>query len=839
MLARTKWLRGLSVAAVAAFALAACEDTVVNVPPVEPPPPPPITITATPAQMDLVVGQTQQVVATVTGGAEGTSRAVNFSSSNTNVATVDAQGVVTAVAPGTATVIAAAAADPNVRAGVGVTVRDAIPPGPDASVTIAGVTQGGTTTPVNPAAVTGQIDVMLNVERGNAQRLEVLLGDRVVDACTQVFGAANEPQPITAEGLSLQATTIVCSINTAAFDVVDGQGVPLFPNAAHQLRARLVAADGSTLDAATGPTLTFQNVDFVDVQVSAANTALDAGGLLWHGGDVTATAIPVSFSGVAISSVTFQARTGATVVATRSDDTGPFSVTFPATGTAAEHVRNLAAENFNVRVTSVTAAGQPGPTATTGNIRLDNAAPVITTQPTNFGPWIGGNFAFTAAGVGIVATDANPVGVGRLTYTVQVRPVGGTAAQWTDVASPADVGERQTRDREFRVIVCDALGTCTVSATSAPVGVDLTPPTAGVLAPAPALINPTTSITVTASDVPSGFAGDFVGVRIVRYTQTGTGALLTRCYNITTDVATDPADHPGGVCPFVWRASSTVNVPAGQPAYYEITVRVRDQAGNFSDTITRLHLRDTTAPTVTATGLAFTATSFTVSGTVSDNVDLAAWDTRLRYGAVGPRSLLTFEAPTVVGEFGLPLTASAAAQGTTTIIRGIQEGVAGTPAALDMVGFGGHDVAGNFAFGGLGFAPGGATAVTGIDNFTLGASRTVVCKTGTTAACDNVAHTSTTLRATAHSGVDTSNPLSVVHFYMIDGPAGNEHSVYLGAIASGAADLFLGPGNVREWRFDLPVDVAQMNFGANEFFAVGVNAARDGIISTNVTVTAQ
>jgi hypothetical protein len=833
MHARTKWLRGLGLAAFAAVAFAACDGgtTTVIVPEPEPAP---ITITATPAQMDLVVGQTQQVVATVSGGAAGTSRAVNFSSSNTAVATVNAQGVVTAVAPGTATIIAAAAADPNVRAGVGVTVRaaDVIPPGPDASVTIAGVTQGGTTFPVDPSNVTGQIDVALNVERGNARRLEVLLGNQVVDACTQVFGAANEPQPITAEGLSLQAQTIVCSINTAAYNVVDGQGVPLYANGPHQIRARLVAGDGSTLDAATGPTLTFQNVDFVSVQVSAPNTALDAGGLLWHGGAVTATAVPVSFTGVAISSVTFQARTGATVVATRSDDTGPFSVTFPATGTATQHVRHITADDFNVRVTSVTAAGQPGPMANSANIRLDNLAPVITTQPTNFTGWIGANFAFTATGVGIVAADVMP-GVGRLTYQVQVRPQGSTsAAAWTDVSSPADVGERELRDRQFRVVVCDALGNCVVSMTAEHIGVDLTPPTAAIATPAPALINPTTPITVTASDVPSGFAGDFVGVRIVRYTQGTGGALVTRCYNIDTNAVTDPADHAGGVCPFVWRASSTVTVPAGD-AYYEITVRVRDQAGNFSDTITRLHLRDNTAPTVSTTGLAFTGTTVTVSGTVSDNVDLAAWDTRLRYGATEARRLLTFSAPTVVGEFGLPLTPSAAAQGTSTIIRGIQAGVgSATFYQLDQVGFGGHDVAGNFGYGGLGFSTTAATAVAGINAFTLTAHPDIVCKTGTTAACTSthVGSTSTTLRATALSGADTPNPLATVHFYLVRGT----HSVYLGSTST--ATLVLGAGNVRNWRFELPVAAASLDLGTSTVFAVGVDSKRDGLLSNDVAI---
>jgi hypothetical protein len=151
MLTRTKWWRGLGVAVIASVALSACEDTVVNVPPQPEPPAAPITITITPAQLNLTTGQTQQVVATVTGGAEGTSRAVTYSSSNTAVATVAATGVVTAVGPGAASIVATAAADATVRAAAGVTVTAAVvPPTPTTKVTIQSITEGVTLIPVNP-----------------------------------------------------------------------------------------------------------------------------------------------------------------------------------------------------------------------------------------------------------------------------------------------------------------------------------------------------------------------------------------------------------------------------------------------------------------------------------------------------------------------------------------------------------------------------------------------------------------------------------------------------------------------------------------------------------------
>jgi hypothetical protein len=58
--------RGLAVGAVLAFGLAACEDTVVNVPePVAPEREPSVVVS--PSSVELNVGESQQFVATVTG----------------------------------------------------------------------------------------------------------------------------------------------------------------------------------------------------------------------------------------------------------------------------------------------------------------------------------------------------------------------------------------------------------------------------------------------------------------------------------------------------------------------------------------------------------------------------------------------------------------------------------------------------------------------------------------------------------------------------------------------------------------------------------------------------
>ena len=66
------------------------------------------SVTVTPGPLSMTVGQTTQLVATLkdAGGAVLNGRAVTWSSSNTNVASVSSQGVLTAAAPGNATITA-------------------------------------------------------------------------------------------------------------------------------------------------------------------------------------------------------------------------------------------------------------------------------------------------------------------------------------------------------------------------------------------------------------------------------------------------------------------------------------------------------------------------------------------------------------------------------------------------------------------------------------------------------------------------------------------------------------------------------------------------------------
>src|SRR5688572_30390937 len=144
--------------------LAACEET--TTPPVTPPDTL-IEVNLQPEAATLNVpapNNTLQLSAIVTGT---TNQAVTFSSSNTSVATVNATGLVTAVAPGIAVIQAVSTQRPTARDGSTITVvrRDTtIAAAPSISIKSITTNVGGITQPVNLQNVQGQIDVTLNLD---------------------------------------------------------------------------------------------------------------------------------------------------------------------------------------------------------------------------------------------------------------------------------------------------------------------------------------------------------------------------------------------------------------------------------------------------------------------------------------------------------------------------------------------------------------------------------------------------------------------------------------------------------------------------------------------------
>ena len=128
----------------------------------------------------LGVGDSETLTATVKPE-DATNQAVTWTSSNSTVATVDQNGVVTAVAPGTAT-ITVTTADGGFTATCAVTVRPDIPPAnPNYRITVE-ATQGGTVTADPTAAKAGATVTLTPVPDRGYQVGSVAVTDRFGDA---------------------------------------------------------------------------------------------------------------------------------------------------------------------------------------------------------------------------------------------------------------------------------------------------------------------------------------------------------------------------------------------------------------------------------------------------------------------------------------------------------------------------------------------------------------------------------------------------------------------------------------------------------------------------------
>lgn len=79
-----------------------------------------VAITVNPTVKTLNVGQHQKITATVTGGTAGQT----WASGTPAVATVDAAGLVTAIAPGTAVITATSTADVTKTATTAIAIKD-------------------------------------------------------------------------------------------------------------------------------------------------------------------------------------------------------------------------------------------------------------------------------------------------------------------------------------------------------------------------------------------------------------------------------------------------------------------------------------------------------------------------------------------------------------------------------------------------------------------------------------------------------------------------------------------------------------------------------------------
>ncbi len=506
MSSRTYVMKGLAIAALSAIALAACESKSNLVIPPES-----IQVTVTPAALTLPVGGTGSFVATVTGGDQTTARTVTWSSSNSSVATVDANGNVTAVASGQASIIATSTADPNAKAAGSVTVTGTGGEGTP-TITISSITNLAGQ-PVDVTNTKDQINVALNVsipQGVTVSSAQVLLDGTQV--CSQAFSSSTSAEA------SQDVLTITCPIPTQAYDTTTGTVTYL--NGPHTLSAQLIGPNGNT-QASVSQTLIFNNTDFIKVKPTFSNGTATSGtgalapaGSLWGAGDLTFAAMPVIYSGSANApaSISVSLTTAATGVtgatgcqptsnvaadptvaaadggaggattpscaaksATRTDADASdgLSVTFPAANAidkaGAPGVKGMEDVLASVVVNSVTAGGQAGPVCinpdpttnpqnagcgnglAAGQVRVDNLAPrVVSLTVSNTNGYVNADYSF--------ADNVTTVDYGVDSQT-ETFAAGADASSLTAVTTGADLAETATNhDYLLQVTTTDALG---------------------------------------------------------------------------------------------------------------------------------------------------------------------------------------------------------------------------------------------------------------------------------------------------------------------------------------------------------------------------------------------
>lgn len=188
--------------------------------------------------MAMNVGDRIPLVATVTAGPGQSNRRVRWTTTNAAVATVDTNGVVAAIAAGTATISATALADPTIKGEALVTVGA----GSTGILIISAINQNGKAADVSN--ISGQLDVVLAVdsETRSLTRIDLVLncaGTDTVVATQSMPGASPAATPAaTPSEQSISPVTL--SFNTAAFK--NGQCF---------LRARAITTNGSAIASAS------------------------------------------------------------------------------------------------------------------------------------------------------------------------------------------------------------------------------------------------------------------------------------------------------------------------------------------------------------------------------------------------------------------------------------------------------------------------------------------------------------------------------------------------------------------------------------------------------------
>jgi len=754
----------LSLAGLLTFAgagLTACGDKV-TVPPATPVDSTIHSVTVSPQNASVAVGQTTQLAVTVEAGTGATVRTVTWSTSDATIATVDQTGKVTGVKGGATTIIAKSTANASVSGAASVTVTGGGVP----TVTIQSIVQtsGGTSGPADLSQAKGQLDITLNVE-ANGQTIKTVTA--TITCGTKSKSASQTISDVAPSGAASSAVPITLQINTAAFNATTG--VPDLNNGNCTLSSVVTTGTG-TQSAQNSSTITLANTDVVIVKTTnSGNSAADVNGAFWKSGNVTVSATPVLYSGTTIASanITLPNATAATQTgipltagvasATWSGTaTSGFRTTGQTLGTSGTPIRPTVA--FVDSQGNVLTPAQAN-AFSESDIRIDNQAPVADTTKfvantqNTAGGWIGANFTFTD-GTSIILSDktkADNGGVDKVTFTTQqAASPSTTSSTFTAFASPANLAETSTSVAyDLRLNICDALQNCAPTGVLTTFGVDKTKPSLSQLAgPANNSIFkfgasiPDASFSVIDTSATAGVSGS----------GPGTNALLVSIQGLNPDA--NSATGSKTTCPIGVKQGSgnavTCKSPAGTTltftptqtaGEYTMVVSAVDQAGNSSDAITTKYYVDQQSPVLPAgavdqpnNGTTNGSSTFTPVNAAADSMDIAAGNGNLVYPAATFLETGTAATTGVAFDNALVRSSKVTVNLTTTFFRslaaatgGVVPGTAG--AVPTTVGIRVIDAAGNLSTSlsktldplslAAGVAISNSSTTNGITNFTL------------------------------------------------------------------------------------------------------------------------
>ena len=433
------------------------------------------TLQVSPTTASLLTGATQQVTATAQGP-RASAATITYGTSAPAIATVNASGLITAVAPGTATItVTAQATQDGAFAASSITglVTVTVTAPAQVTVSLSGITQGPTITSYAATATSGGItsannaQVNLPVDVANVRDQIQVLGTLAsngarVDSVVVYVANADGSNRVSAASRTY-ANGVAASgdltffVNTADFtaDFTAGTAAVRFPNGQRQLS--ISAWSGTTeIRAAAPQTLAFNNVDGYAARVTApARSAVNAvSGLVWHGGADSlrtslgsTTVVPVFYTaGRTLARATLSMRQGALGDTQACSEflefqAGPYQFVYGgaravAVDTTVVNCSTLeSALDHVVGVTGATdGAGAPAPittyaagfrTSTTVTapraLRLDYVAPTATAIARPDSGWVNGAYRFDTLtapsadlGVGFAGTTAASQRAGRV-----------------------------------------------------------------------------------------------------------------------------------------------------------------------------------------------------------------------------------------------------------------------------------------------------------------------------------------------------------------------------------------------------------------------------------------